>query len=50
MIDAIRTRDNQVIVGVVLFVSVRVILMNLIVDLLYFCARSAHSGRAMTRR
>jgi peptide/nickel transport system permease protein len=36
MIDAIRMRDNQVIVGVVLFVAVCVILMNLIVDLLYF--------------
>ena len=36
MIDAIRMRDNQVIVGVVLFVAVCVILMNLVVDLLYF--------------
>ena len=36
MIDAIRMRDNQVIVGVVLFVAVCVIVMNLIVDLLYF--------------
>jgi peptide/nickel transport system permease protein len=36
MIDAIRMRDNQVIVGVVLFVAVCVIPMNRIVDLLYF--------------
>ncbi len=36
MIDAIRMRDNQVIVGVVLFVAVCVIVMNLIVDLAYF--------------
>ncbi len=35
LIEAIRNRDNQVVVGVVLFVSVAVILMNLIVDLLY---------------
>ncbi|MBV9113180.1 MAG: ABC transporter permease [Hyphomicrobiales bacterium] len=37
LIEAIRARDNQVVVGVVLFVSFAVILMNLIVDLLY-CA------------
>jgi peptide/nickel transport system permease protein len=37
LIDAIRARDNQTIVGVVLFISFAVILMNLIVDLLY-CA------------
>jgi peptide/nickel transport system permease protein len=35
LIEAIRARDNQVVVGVVLFVSFTVILMNLIVDLLY---------------
>jgi peptide/nickel transport system permease protein len=35
LIDAIRARDNQVVVGVVLFISVAVILMNLVVDLLY---------------
>jgi peptide/nickel transport system permease protein len=35
LIEAIRNRDNQVVVGVVLFVSVAVILMNLIVDVLY---------------
>ncbi len=35
LIDAIRARDNQVVVGVVLFVSIAVILMNLVVDLLY---------------
>ena len=35
LIEAIRDRDNQVVVGVVLFVSVAVILMNLIVDVLY---------------
>jgi peptide/nickel transport system permease protein len=37
LIEAIRARDNQVVVGVVLFVCFAVILMNLIVDLLY-CA------------
>jgi peptide/nickel transport system permease protein len=37
LIDAIRARDNQTIVGVVLFISFAVIVMNLIVDLLY-CA------------
>jgi len=37
LIDAIRARDNQTIVGVVLFISFAVILMNLVVDLLY-CA------------
>lgn len=35
LIEAIRNRDNQVVVGVVLFVSIAVILMNLIVDILY---------------
>lgn len=35
LIEAIRNRDNQVVVGVVLFVSVAVILMNLLVDILY---------------
>jgi len=35
LIEAIRARDNQVVVGVVLFVSVAVILMNLFVDILY---------------
>ena len=35
MIEAIRMRDNQVIVGVVLFVAVCVVVMNLVVDLLY---------------
>jgi peptide/nickel transport system permease protein len=35
LIEAIRARDNQVVVGVVLFVSFTVITMNLIVDLLY---------------
>jgi peptide/nickel transport system permease protein len=35
LIEAIRNRDNQVVVGVVLFVSLAVIVMNLIVDLLY---------------
>ncbi|SDR35398.1 peptide/nickel transport system permease protein [Rhizobiales bacterium GAS191] len=37
LVEAIRARDNQVVVGVVLFVSFAVIVMNLIVDLLY-CA------------
>lgn len=35
LIEAIRNRDNQVVVGVVLFVSLAVIVMNLIVDILY---------------
>lgn len=35
LVEAIRNRDNQVVVGVVLFVSLAVILMNLIVDILY---------------
>jgi peptide/nickel transport system permease protein len=35
LVEAIRNRDNQVVVGVVLFVSLAVILMNLIVDVLY---------------
>jgi peptide/nickel transport system permease protein len=35
LIEAIRNRDNQVVVGVVLFISLAVIAMNLIVDLLY---------------
>ncbi len=35
LIEAIRARDNQVVVGVVLFISLAVILMNSIVDLLY---------------
>ena len=35
LIEAIRDRDNQVVVGVVLFISLAVILMNLIVDMLY---------------
>ncbi len=35
LIEAIRNRDNQVVVGVVLFISVAVIVMNLIVDILY---------------
>lgn len=35
LIEAIRNRDNQVVVGVVLFVSIAVILMNLLVDMLY---------------
>ncbi len=35
LIESIRLRDNQTIVGVVLFVAVCVILMNLIVDILY---------------
>ncbi len=35
LIEAIRARDNQVVVGVVLFVSIAVILMNLCVDILY---------------
>jgi peptide/nickel transport system permease protein len=35
LIEAIRARDNQVVVGVVLFVSMAVILMNLLVDILY---------------
>ena len=35
LIEAIRARDNQVVVGVVLFVCFAVILMDLIVDLLY---------------
>ncbi len=35
LIEAIRNRDNQVVVGVVLFVSLAVILMNLLVDILY---------------
>ncbi len=35
LVEAIRNRDNQVVVGVVLFVSIAVILMNLVVDILY---------------
>ena len=35
LVEAIRNRDNQVVVGVVLFISLAVILMNLIVDILY---------------
>jgi peptide/nickel transport system permease protein len=35
LIEAIRNRDNQVVVGVVLFISVAVIVMNLLVDILY---------------
>jgi peptide/nickel transport system permease protein len=35
LIEAIRNRDNQVVVGVVLFVSMAVIVMNLVVDILY---------------
>jgi peptide/nickel transport system permease protein len=35
LIEAIRNRDNQVVVGVVLFISLSVILMNLVVDILY---------------
>lgn len=35
LIEAIRNRDNQVVVGVVLFISVAVIVMNLVVDILY---------------
>ena len=35
LIEAIRNRDNQVVVGVVLFISLAVIVMNLIVDILY---------------
>ena len=35
LIEAIRNRDNQVVVGVVLFISLAVIIMNLIVDILY---------------
>ena len=35
LIEAIRARDNQVVVGVVLFVSAAVILTNLAVDILY---------------
>jgi peptide/nickel transport system permease protein len=35
MVEAIRMRDNQVIVGVTLFVAISVILMNVLVDVLY---------------
>lgn len=35
LIEAIRVRDNQTVVGVVLFISLAVILMNLLVDLFY---------------
>lgn len=35
LVDAIRARDNQVVVGVVLFVAAAIVLMNIIVDLLY---------------
>ncbi len=35
LIEAIRNRDNQVVVGVVLFVAITVIVMNLVVDILY---------------
>ncbi|MGH7154415.1 MAG: ABC transporter permease, partial [Acetobacteraceae bacterium] len=35
LIEAVRNRDNQVVVGVVLFISLAVIVMNLIVDILY---------------
>ena len=35
LIEAIRNRDNQVVVGVVLFISLAVIAMNLVVDILY---------------
>ena len=35
LIEAIRNRDNQVVVGVVMFIALAVIVMNLIVDILY---------------
>jgi peptide/nickel transport system permease protein len=35
LVDAVRSRDNQVIVGVVIFVALAVIFMNIVVDVLY---------------
>jgi peptide/nickel transport system permease protein len=35
LIEAIRNRDNQVVVGVVLFVACCIVLVNLVVDVLY---------------
>lgn len=35
LVESIRHRDNQVIVGIMLLISIMVILMNLLVDLLY---------------
>lgn len=35
LVEAVRARDNQVIVGVVIFVALAVIIMNIVVDVLY---------------
>lgn len=35
LVESIRQRDNQVIVGIMLLISIMVIVMNLLVDLLY---------------
>lgn len=35
LVEAVRARDNQVIVGVVIFVAIAVIIMNIVVDVLY---------------
>ena len=35
LVDSVRTRDNQVVVGIVLFIAFCVAVANLVVDLLY---------------
>jgi peptide/nickel transport system permease protein len=35
LVDAVRARDNQLVVGIVLFVAFCVVTVNLVVDLLY---------------
>jgi peptide/nickel transport system permease protein len=35
LVDSIRLRDNQVVVGIVLFVALSVVLMNILVDVAY---------------
>jgi ABC-type dipeptide/oligopeptide/nickel transport systems, permease components len=35
MVEAVRARDTQVIVGVVILIACSVVVMNIVVDLLY---------------